>query len=275
MHTALRPTALPAALVVTIALSGGLAAQSALTQLGLTESAARTFVLDEITSPSSGRIGAIAIAGTRAFLKLPSSARGAAATGLFAWAKAYVNSPAFKTSYASFRQSRIAPSRQYPLTVEQQVRKDIDQQLAGFEQMRQSADKMPPANRASILEQVEKAQANLTDPAFIKKMEAIAAAERAQESGSRADANTNVEGATPADPNVLFARRLREFLNATADVNFSAKTINLTGGLDGIEFVDKADRAKPWMWQEAALVGPEATAAARTAAEAWLREIER
>ena len=58
-------------------------------------------------------------------------------------------------------------------------------------------------------------------------------------------------------------------------MNFSARTINLTGGLDGIEFVDKADRAKPWMWQEAALVGPEATAAARAAAEAWLKEIER
>ena len=44
-------------------------------------------------------------------------------------------------------------------------------------------------------------------------MEAIVAAERAQESGSRADANTNVDETTPADPNRLFARRLREFLS--------------------------------------------------------------
>jgi hypothetical protein len=28
------------------------------------------------------------------------------------------------------------------------------------------------------------------------------------------------------------------------------------------------------MWQEAALAGPEATAAARTAAQAWLKEIQ-
>ena len=58
-------------------------------------------------------------------------------------------------------------------------------------------------------------------------------------------------------------------------MNFSARTISLTGGPDGIEFIDKADRAKPWMWQAAAIVGREATVAARAAAEAWLKEIER
>ena len=262
------------ATLVIIGVGAGLAAQSALAQLGLTEATARAFVLDEIKSPANFRRADIVMAGHRAFLTLPSSARGAAATGLFAWAKAYVNSPAFKTSYASYRQGRIAPSRPYPFTVEQQVKKDIDEQLAGIEQLRQAAEKMAPAERAALLVQVEKGRANLTDPAFIKKMEAIVAAERAQESGSTADANTSVEQAMPANPNVLFARRLREFLNATADVNFSARTISLTGGVDGIEFVDKADRAKPWMWQEAAIVGPEATHAARAAAEAWLKEIE-
>jgi hypothetical protein len=58
-------------------------------------------------------------------------------------------------------------------------------------------------------------------------------------------------------------------------VNFSARTISLTGGPDGIEFRDKADRQRSWMWQEAVIVGPEATAAARAAADAWLKEIER
>ena len=61
----------------------------------------------------------------------------------------------------------------------------------------------------------------------------------------------------PADPEKVFARRLREFLEATADVNFSARTMSLTGGPDGIEFLDKADRARSWIWQEAVIVGPE------------------
>lgn len=250
-------------------------AQGSLAQLGLTEVAARRFVLDNIRTPAIDRRAAIVLAGRRAFLALPSSSRAAAATALFAWAKADVASPPFKASYARYRQGLIAPARQYALTVEQQVRKDVDEQLAGFEQMRQAAEKVPPAEGAALLEQVKKARAHLTDPVFIKEMEATVAAERAREGDGRVEANSSVEEATPADPDVLFARHLREFLAATADVNFAARTISLTGGLDGIEFVDKADRAKPWMWQEAALVGPEATAAARAAAEAWLKEIER
>jgi hypothetical protein len=78
----------------------------------------------------------------------------------------------------------------------------------------------------------------------------------------------------PADPSRIFARRLREFLDATADVNFSARTLSLTGGPDGIEFLDKADRQRHWIWQLAVIVGPEATTAARTAAQAWLKELE-
>ena len=71
----------------------GLVAQSQLAQLGLTETAARTFVLDEIKGPAASRGAPIDVAGTRAFLKLPPAARGPAATALFAWAKSYVSSP--------------------------------------------------------------------------------------------------------------------------------------------------------------------------------------
>jgi hypothetical protein len=93
----------------------------------LTEATARTFVLDEIKGPAKDRRSAIAVAGTRAFLKLPPSARGAAAAGLFAWAKAYVRSPAFAASYASYRKGRTRTAKQYDLTVEEAVRKDLDE----------------------------------------------------------------------------------------------------------------------------------------------------
>ncbi len=215
------------------------------------------------------------MAGTRAFLTLPPEARGAAATALFAWAKSYVSSPAFTASYNNYRSSRLPTQRQYALSVEAQVKKDLDAQLAGFEQMRQAAEKMPAKDRAMIIEQVEKARANLTSPAFIAQLEAQVTAERAEESLRRSQLGAEVEQLTPADPRTLFARRLREFLSATADVSFSARTMSLTGGPDGIEFIDKADRAKPWMWQAAVIAGREATVAARTAAEAWLKEIER
>jgi hypothetical protein len=261
--------------VALVTAGAAVVAQNAIAQLGLTEAAARTFVLDEIKSPAQDRSAPIGVAGTRAFLKLPPAARGPAATALFAWAKSYVSSPAFTASYNSYRSGRLPTERQYALSVDAQAKKEIAEQLAGFEQMRLAAEKMPPKDRASIMEQVEKARANLTNPAYIDKLKAQLTAERAQESGQGSEIAVEVEATTPADPRKLFVRRLREFLNATADVNFSARTISLTGGPDGIEFIDKADRAKPWMWQAAAIVGREATVAARTAADAWLKEIER
>ena len=251
-----------------------LVAQSQLAPLGLTETAARTFVLDEIKRPAADRGALIEAAGTRAFLKLPPAARGPAAAALFAWAKSYVSSPAFMASYTTYRNGRLPTPRQYALSVDAQVKKDIAEQLAGFEQMRQAAEKMPPKDRDMLMEQVKQAFANLTNPAYADKLRAQLTAERAQESGGNPEIAVEVEATTPADPRTLFARRLREFLNATADVNFSARTISLTGGPDGIEFIDKVDRAKPWMWQAAVIVGREATMAAREAAQVWLKEIE-
>jgi hypothetical protein len=272
----------PSIRAITVILAGAVAcmstltAQTALASLGLTETAARTFVLNEIKAPGADRGSQIALAGKRAFFKLPRAARAAAATGLFAWAKAYVGSPAFNASYASYRNGRIPSPRQYPLTVEQAVKKQVDEQLAGFAQMEASIASMKPADRAPIQEQIAKARASYADPANIKQMQALLAAERAEESRRTAEIIAEVEQTTPADPRKLFARRLREFLNATADVNFSARTITLVlePNGDGIEFLDKADRERHWMWQEAAIAGPEATAAARAAASAWLKELE-
>jgi hypothetical protein len=263
------------AIVVISGLGAGLTAQGALAQLGLTEAAARTFVLDEIKSPAPSRGASIVTAGTRAFLKLPPAARGPAATALFAWAKSYANSPAFAATYASYRKGRTPTGREYALSVEAEVQKDIDEQLAGIEQIQQAAEKMPAKERETILEKLKQGRAMLTSPEFIKQRQEQVAAERARDSGRGSEIAADVEETTPADPRKLFARRLREFLNATADVNFSARTISLTGGPDGIEFIDKADRAKPWMWQAAAIVGREATGAAREAAQAWLKELER
>jgi regulator of protease activity HflC (stomatin/prohibitin superfamily) len=68
-------------------------------------------------------------------------------------------------------------------------------------------------------------------------LEAERAARDAGDTAAARDANERY----PADPQQLFARRLREFLEATADANFSARTVSLTGGADGIEFVEPAD----------------------------------
>lgn len=262
-------------IVATIAASGVLLAQGVLAQLGLAETAARSFLFNEIKRAAVNRRSEIVVAGNRAFLKLPPAARGQAATALFAWAKAYVNSPAFKTAYANYRRDVIGEPRQYTVNVDEEIKKQMDDQLAGIEQIRKSADRFPPAERDKLLQSLKEQEAAARDPARFKMLKTAMEAERAEKIGNEAARVKQGEEMLPADPEKLFARRLRVFLDGTADVNFSARTISLTGGPDGIELVDPADRKHSWLWQEAVIVGREATLAARSAAEAWLKEIER
>jgi hypothetical protein len=256
-------------------IGGTLVAQGVLLQLGLTEAAARKFLFDEIKSPASSRRNDIVVTGNRAFLKLSPAVRGQAASSVFAWAKAYVNSPAFKTIYANYRRGVIGEQMQYTLTVDEEVKKKLDDQLAGVEQLRKVTDTFPPAERAQALETVKQQEAWARDPATFKMLKATMEAERAEKIGKDVERVKQAEEMLPSYPQKLFARRLREFLEGTAELNFSARTISLTGSPDGIEFVDPADRKHSWLWQEAVIVGQEATSAARAAAQSWLKEIER
>ena len=258
-----------------VLMTTGVAAQSALMQLGLTEAAARTFLWDELTSPTAGRRGDIVVTGTRAFLKLPRSSRAGATSSLFSWAKAYVSSPAFTAKYNEYHRGAVHVAPDYDRTVEQEVKQEIDRQLEDIQQTRPVAARLPADQRTEFLEQLNQREKQLRDPDFIKQRQAQVSEERAQANAGAATASARNSQTIPADPKTLFARRLREFIAATADVDFSTKTISLTGGPDGIEFVNPAVRTKPWMWHEAVIVGPEATAAARAAAEAWLKELER
>ena len=259
------------------ALGGQAAAQAGIAQLGLTETAARNFLLDEIKGPAGYRRAPIAIAGTRAFLKLPPAARGPAATALFAWAKAYVNTPAFRTSYDTYRKGRLPSGTTATPAIDDVLKKEAAEMAVAMEEMKKNlaGSGLSPAEQAKILAAWKQAQDQAASPEFLAAKRKGLEAERAAASESEANLIAEVERSTPADPQILFARRLREFLEITADVNFSARTISLTGGPDGIELLNKADRQRHWIWQEAAIVGREATTAARAAAEAWLKEIER
>jgi hypothetical protein len=254
--------------------AGTLVAQGALAQLGLTEAGARIFVLDEIKSPATSRGSGIAVAGTRAFLRLPASARGPAATALFGWAKAYVGSPAFRTAYANHRRDVIGPDDgPSPPSVDDELGKLIDETKAGIAQARAIAATLPPADAANMLKLVAEQEARLASGETAKLLRAGLEAQHAERTTRTALNAKQDDDRYPADPSRIFARRLREFLDATADVNFSARTLSLTGGPDGIEFLDKADRQRHWIWQLAVIVGPEATSAARAAAEAWWKEL--
>lgn len=256
---------------------GAVSAQGVLAQLGLTEAVARRLLFDQVRGAGIGdRRSEIATVGHRAFYKLPRAARGPAATALFAWARAYVDSPAFKTAYDEFRKGAVPATEAAPAdSLAAAVKAQIDEMLAGIEQIKASAASLPPPDRARMLATVEAQEAQVRDPKFAAQLRTALEMERGDRARSDEASAREANERYPADPRRIFARHLRAFLDDTADADFSVRTISLTGGADGIEFVDPWPRQKPVMWQLAVIAGPEATAAARAAAEAWLEEIER
>lgn len=87
------------------------------------------------------------------------------------------------------------------------------------------------------------------------------------------------QGKTPAgdsealdkNPNVTLKRRLEQFLELSADVDFAAPTV---GEGSARRFEKPEDEAKPREWKMCFRAGPEATSAARAYAKEWLAELE-
>jgi hypothetical protein len=74
----------------------------------------------------------------------------------------------------------------------------------------------------------------------------------------------------PENPNVLIAKRLRAFLDTSADVDFSAK---LVPSGDKMKFADAKYEQKSSEWKMCYRAGRDAVTAARAVAAAWLKEL--
>ena len=172
---------------------GVLVQQSALSQLGLTEAASRDLVAAEVRSGNalgpSGAYSQLVTAGRKAYQKVPVAARGAVTTALFAWAKSYANTPAFKAAYGKIRSEMQPQHRQYALTVEQEVQKNIQEQLASVEAIKKTTASMSAKDRAQTLELARQAEANVRNPAIVN-------ADRAEREAARAKDRAEIEEAT-------------------------------------------------------------------------------
>lgn len=100
--------------------------------------------------------------------------------------------------------------------------------------------------------------------------------QRAKDKTEYAESMKHWEQLYPPDSTASIARTLHEFLDATPDVDFAAEQRRVEGeGGSSMVFVTQAYRDKPWQWRFSYERGPGAIAAARTAAQAWLKELGR
>jgi hypothetical protein len=239
-----------------------------LSQLGITLDAAKE------------AIGSVITAGiynpglpAQAFKLMPAAARAQAATAGVAWLKTYTASPDFRRQYLQVRDNHKPEPPSYDRTPEQEVQRADEEQKEQLEESRRALAGLP-AEQRKALEEALKTAADLvakenTPDTRKMRLDAIrlTRAERAKEYD---DAVAKWKRDYPDDPKPVIARRLREFLQLSADVDFNAK-LRTEGGVS--KFENPAYQAKSSQWKMCYRAGKDATAAARAAVQAWLSEL--
>jgi hypothetical protein len=251
-----------------LALPGAAAGADVLTQLGLT--------LDAVKEA----VGSLITAGiynpglpAQAFKLMPPAARAQAATAGVAWLKAYVASPDFTRQYLQVRDSRKPQPDTYERTPEQEIQKADEDQKQQFEESKQAVASLPAEQRKAMEESLKSAfdlVAKMNTPENRKmRLDAIKA-ERAERAKEHDAAVAKWKQDYPDDPKPVLVRRLREFMQLSADVDFNA-TLKTQDGRSVFE--DPAYQAKSSQWKLCFRAGRDATTAARAAVQAWLIEL--
>jgi hypothetical protein len=247
-------------------------AQGALAQFKIGEAEARDLILSELNVGVGGHANRDVVDRAReAFKSIPPAARGKATTALYAWTKAYVNSAAFKTAYAAYRKDMTPVENVHEGTVEQEVKRVIDGEKAEFEKQIKQLIAAGMKAQADQLRQ----QGKMFEEKFYQQGKRLDIEEkRAYDKRNYDTALASFNERLPPNPNDAIAPHLRAFVDTTPDVDFTAKQkVVQGGGGSSLGFVNPAYQKKPWQWQLSCEFGPEAIAAARTAASAWLKEL--
>jgi hypothetical protein len=162
---------------------------------------------------------------------------------------------------------------QFPGTPEDELKKADEEQARQAEESKKAIAALPAEQRRQIEEALNAAQAmtaQMNTPEMRKtRLDAIAA--------GRADRTQHYEWALaawtrdyPENPAPVIARRLREFLAISSDVDFAA---TLTPRNGKMVFENQAYEEKPASWKMCYRAGRDATIAARAAVQAWLKQL--
>ena len=263
--------------VIVFVVSATLLAQNALTQLGTTEAAAREWLFKKVEHGGPTWLvmydDSQAARALAAFKKLPAGARAGVTTQLYAWAKGVVNSPAFKADYLKMREDQRPIERLHPGTVDDELKARIAKENADHEEAWKQMLAIGPQMK-DIVDRQRKEWPGLREqvtPGWRVQIQETREKDKKDYETTKAFWEKN----NPPDPLTLVARVLREFLDSTTDVDFAAKQeVGRNGFGEPVNvFVNDVYNKKPWQWKYAYEWGPEAIAAARTAAQGWLKEI--
>ena len=199
------------------------------------------------------------------------------------YAKKYVNSAEFKTTYQEYQNKRSEtirrslPKKPQAKTIESAKAEEklmLEKRLTATEANLNSPNANVKKSAGIQVENIKKeiqALDNPDNPSIKRRMDQ---ANRNYEYQLKVynEAMKNFDAKYPSDPKPMLKQRLQEILNITADVDYAAET---KAGENGLKvFVNPAYERKPLEWKLAFRAGKPATDAVRAAAEQWLKELE-
>ncbi len=239
-----------------------------LKEMKTTKSAVQNFVQSSIGYGSLNYPSACSV--------IPMQKRPALVQAVGEFGRAFVKTEVFKKWYEDFREGR-RPAKPDLLPLSAESRK---MQIAEFkkniaEQEKAQAD--APADQKAIYKDVltalrsmlkelenQKKSADAEMDEYIRQANATASQEY------KAKLETFEKEYPAGNPKPLLQRRLREFLESTATVDFTAKLVKKG---DTWEFANPAYEKKDRNWKMAFRAGKETIETARTFAKDWLKEL--
>jgi hypothetical protein len=137
--------------------------------------------------------------------------------------------------------------------------------------MRKALPGMDPETRKAMEEAIKEMEAQMAemgkDPEQMAMMREMMEMQNTEDRERHEEQVREWEENFPADPRILIRNRIREFLETSADVDFSAKLVR-SGSV--MRFADSEYEEKSPDWKLCFRAGKEAVEAAREFAQSWL-----
>lgn len=259
-----------------IFVAAGLAAAAAVavvhadvwSDLGTDEAAAKQQAIETVFR------GYVPSIGSSAFKAAAPAARAAIVQRVAAWAKAYVQSPAFKTQYDKVRAGDRPGPPEATGSFSEQMKKQKEEFDKNVAEMRKNeagqSQQVKDTIEAAIKQMQTQYDEMLKNSDYMKQMDQ-ASAQHAVESQKRYASDLQQwDREHPASINQAVALRLHRFLDTCGAVDFNAQLVTKNGTK---VFANPAYEAKDYDWKMCFRAGKEPVDAAKAFATAWLKEM--
>jgi hypothetical protein len=244
-------------------------AQSALAGLGVSDATGRQIVDEWL---NSGYLNVSPAA--KAFKAAAPASRATLVKNALSWAKTYTESPAFKAEYEKQRQADTPTPPTFDGTIDDELARQRAERQKNVDEMKKGLSQMTAEMRKSMeaaVKEVEAANRKAdTDPKMVAMFRQMIELQRTEEQEAYKKRLEAHEQRFPPNPKTLVARRLQEFLEVSKDVDFDAKLVPAGSKM---RFADPRYEEQPATWKLCFRTGREGVAAAREAAQAWLKAL--